>query len=61
MAHALCMVVKQVFKFLLEFDFLIELVWQFETNLLKGFSFTKHVKIWQYCMPFLKFCLYIYP
>ena len=36
---ALHWVLKQVPKFLLEWHVLIELYWQFESNLLKGFSF----------------------
>ena len=51
-APALHMVVKRVFKFLLEWHVLIELHWHFEFNLLKGLSVSKLAKIWPYSMPF---------
>ena len=46
MAPALCTIVKQAFKFVLEWHVLIELYWQFETDVFKGFSISKLVKIW---------------
>ena len=63
LSPALHMLVKRVFKFLLEWHVSIELYWHFESNLLKGFSFSKLVKIWLYSMQILQFYLYkaIYP
>ena len=51
-APALHMVVKRVFKFLLDWHVLVELYWHFEFNLFKGLSFSKLAKIWPYSMPF---------